>query len=101
MYTCYTNLPWRYIALTSWYLSQLAVALARFFSSSTAFCRTVCNLLVSSVFSPEIKQMKEAFSRGSDDKKNCSKVQERKAIGRLCQVKCKISRTAKKTLKSP
>ena len=26
--------------------------LARFFSSSPAFCRTVCNLLVNSVFSP-------------------------------------------------
>ena len=42
--------------LTSWYLSQLAVTFARFFSSSAAFCLTVCNLLVSSVFSPEIKR---------------------------------------------
>lgn len=39
--------------LTSWCFSQVAVTFARFFSSSTAFCRTVCNLLVSSVFSPE------------------------------------------------
>ena len=42
---------------TSWCLSQLAVMFARFFSSSTAFCRTVCNLLVSSVFSPDKKNL--------------------------------------------
>lgn len=53
--------------LTSWYLSQLAVTFARFFSSSAAFCRTVCNLLVSSVFSPKIKRNQRKLFRNDKE----------------------------------
>ena len=68
---CYMYLYLRFTikihVLTSWYLSQLAVTFARFFSSSAAFCRTVCNLLVSSVFSPEIKRNQRKLFRNDKE----------------------------------
>lgn len=60
--------------LTSSYFSQVAVTFARFFSSSAAFCRTVCNLLVSSVFSPDMEWRKKALIESTVENQKSNEV---------------------------